>query len=372
MSEAKKSVLMAMSGGVDSSVSAKLLLDAGYSVTGATMLLCEGAAGEKNRRDAQDAASLCSALGIRHLTLDMRDEFQSNVVDTFCSQYISGLTPNPCVECNRTMKFGRLHDVRREMGFDYLATGHYARRGFDDKSGLWTLIQAQDPSKDQSYFLYSISQDSLAHTLFPLGDMSKPEVRDVALSWGFPCASKGDSQDICFIDSSGYVPFIDAWLKRKDPSALCAADTPHESSAFQEGPVRDVSGRVLGTHRGLAHYTIGQRKGIGIAAPEPLYVIRKDVASNSLVVGYADSLESRGVKVSDVNIIGSDDLSSPLSVKVKTHYRQKPLDAVAIREGSGSVRVEYTSPSRAAAPGQACVFYDGARVVGGGAIAGNI
>lgn len=359
------SVMAAMSGGVDSSVCALLLQEAGFDVRGATMVLRGGEvlgdAGEGegstcgSARDVEDARAVCRRLDILHDAFELRDRFDAAVVRPFCDAYLAGRTPNPCVDCNRFLKFEALQKRRREMGLDYVATGHYARRRWDAATERWQLLRASDPAKDQSYVLYHLTQDTLAHMLFPLGELTKDEVRELARAHGFVTAEKPESQDICFVPDGDYAGFIEGH---------CGA-----GAAFEPGEIVNRGGRVLGEHAGLIRYTIGQRKGIGVAAREPLYVLGKDASANRLVVGFKDELLSSGVVACDVNLIGGGVLEGPRNVQVKTHYRQRPVPAVAEQTGPDELTVTFDEPQRAAAPGQAAVLYEGDVVLGGGTIA---
>ena len=358
------SVMAAMSGGVDSSVCALLLQQAGYDVRGATMVLRGGevlsdaAEGEGptcgSSRDVEDARAVCRRLGIPHDAFNLRDRFDAAVVNPFCGAYLEGRTPNPCIACNRFLKFEALQKRRRQLGLDYVATGHYARRRWDAATERWQLLRASDHAKDQSYVLYHLTQDTLAHMLFPLGELTKDEVREMARAHGFVTAEKPESQDICFVPDGDYAGFI---------AGRCGADT-----AFSPGEIVNREGRVLGEHAGLIRYTIGQRKGIGVAAREPLYVLGKDAFANQLIVGFKDELLSSGVVACDVNLISGGVLESPREVQVKTHYRQRPVPAVAEQTGPDELTVTFDEPQRAAAPGQAAVLYEGDIVLGGGTI----
>lgn len=357
--------MAAMSGGVDSSVCALLLQEAGFDVRGATMVLRGGEvlgdAGEGegstcgSARDVEDARAVCRRLDILHDAFDLRDRFDAAVVRPFCDAYLEGRTPNPCIACNRFLKFEALQKRRREMGLDYVATGHYARRRWDEATGRWQLLRASDPAKDQSYVLYHLTQDTLAHMLFPLGELTKDEVREMARAHGFVTAEKPESQDICFVPDGDYAGFIEGH---------CGA-----GAAFEPGEIVNREGRVLGEHAGLIRYTIGQRKGIGVAAREPLYVLGKDASANRLVVGFKDELLSSGVVTCDVNLISGGVLEGPRKVQVKTHYRQRPVLATAEQTGPDELTVTFEEPQRAAAPGQAAVLYEGDVVLGGGTIA---
>lgn len=379
--EAAGSVMMAMSGGVDSSVAALLLCQEGLSVTGATMklfgnadLACDGESACCSLDDVEDAKAVCRRLGIPHYTFNFGDLFGQQVIDRFCATYLEGATPNPCIDCNRYLKFDALQRRRRELGLDYVATGHYARRRFDDATGRWQLLRARDEGKDQSYVLYHLTQDALSHMLFPLGDLTKSEVRDVARTHGFVNAEKAESQDICFVPDGDHVGFIAHRLRSMIGSGGIDAKGSGEAeslpAAFLPGPIVDRSGKVLGTHRGLIHYTVGQRKGIGVAAPAPLYVFAKDAATNALIVGMADEVLVKGVVARDLNLIAVERIEEPCVAQVKTHYRQRAVEAVVRQTGDDELTVTFAQPQRAAAPGQALVLYDGDVVIGGGTIAG--
>lgn len=355
MAPGTSGVMAAMSGGVDSSVCALLLQEAGYAVRGATMVLRDDQKSTcGSSRDVEDAREVCRRLGIPHDAFDLRDRFDAAVVRPFCDAYLEGRTPNPCIACNRFLKFASLQQRRRELGFDYVATGHYARRRWDAATGRWQLLRACDPAKDQSYVLYHLTQDTLAHMLFPLGELTKGEVRELARARGFVTAAKPESQDICFVPDGDYAGFIEG---------RCGADT-----AFNPGEIVDREGRVLGEHAGLIRYTIGQRKGIGVAEREPLYVLGKDASANRLIVGFRDELLSSGVVARDVNLIGGDAWEAPREVQVKTHYRQRPVAATVEMSGDDELTVVFDELQSSAAPGQSAVLYDGDEVLGGGTI----
>ncbi len=352
---------MAMSGGVDSSVAALILQQEGYEVIGVTMKLFDGETADEDSsccslEDTEDAKQVALRLGIPHYTFNFKDAFEHAVIDKFCESYLQGLTPNPCIDCNRYLKFDRLQQRRRELDLDFVATGHYARRVWDKERGRYLLKTARDKSKDQSYVLYHLSQDQLAHMLFPLGELTKSEVRHLAADHGFSNAEKAESQDICFVPDGDYASFI---------TRRCGT----EISSLQPGPIVDTEGNILGTHQGVAHYTIGQRKGIGVAGPEPYFVCRKDAQTNELVIGTAKETAIEKITIGDVNLIAFDKISEPLQAQVKTHYRQQ-AQAASVRAipGSDNLEIVFDQAQRGCAPGQAAVIYDGDTVIGGGTI----
>ena len=360
----KERVLMAMSGGVDSSVSAALLLEAGYDVEGVTMKLFDNDDVSPDEwadqtccslRDVQEARQVCLGLGIPHIVYNFTSTFEQAVMDKFCTEYLSGRTPNPCIDCNRHLKFAALQQRRRDLGFDYVATGHYAQRCYDEESGRYLLKRGLDTNKDQSYVLFHLDQDTLAHMLFPLGAYSKPAVREIARRHGFLNAEKAESQDICFVPGGDYPEFI----------------ARHTGKTFEPGEIVDCEGRVLGTHLGLIHYTVGQRKGIGVAAPKPLYVFAKDVERNRLVVGTDAETKCTGILVEDANFIALPCLNEPIHCTVKTHYRQTARDCTIEQTGETTLRITFDEPQRACAPGQFAVAYDNDSVICGGTIASS-
>ncbi len=334
-----------MSGGVDSAAAALLLQRAGYAVTGVTLLLHSCGNGEQ---DARDARAVADALGIEHMTLDLSAEFKREVMCRFVDEYRAGRTPNPCIDCNREIKFGAMLDYALEQGFDYIATGHYARVAFED--GEYRLLRGKDRGKDQSYVLYQLTQRELSHLLLPLGGYDKDSVRAIAAEAGLVSAQRRDSQDICFIPDGDYVRF------------LCEEG----GMALEGGDFVDKTGRVLGRHRGLAAYTTGQRKGLGVSADRPLYVLSKNAENNTVLLGDDRELFSDALTASRASWVGQAP-SAPLRVTAKTRYSQKEAAATVTSDGE-RLRVIFDEPQRAITAGQAVVFYDGEYVLGGATI----
>jgi len=356
-------ILVGMSGGVDSSVAAKLLVDQGHEVAGVTLKLFSGddvILPEDATRtccsltDMQDARSVAWRLGIEHYVFNFRDLFEEKVIGRFINSYLAGETPNPCIDCNRFIKFDKLIERAVLLGYDYVATGHYARIGRDDASGRFLLERGRDRSKDQSYVLYPLNQYQLAHTLFPLGELDKTEVRRIAEEAGLTNARKPDSQDICFVPDGDYAAF----LERRVPERV------------GEGDFIDSSGKKIGRHRGVTRYTIGQRRGIAVAFGKAMYVIGKNARDNTVTLGENDELLSSSLTARDVNLISVERMDGPMRVTAKIRYNQTEQGAVVIPEGDGRVRVDFDEPQRAVAPGQAVVFFSGETVVGGGTIEG--
>jgi tRNA-specific 2-thiouridylase len=352
--------LVAMSGGVDSSVAASLLHEEGYDCAGATMRLIddaligsEGEGGCCSLADVEDARAVCVRLGIPHYAFNFMEDFAAQVVERFVSAYEHGATPNPCIDCNRFLKFERLLERARQTGFDYVATGHYVRKERGEGSGRHLLKRGIDPGKDQSYVLYATTQEQLAHALFPLGGLTKEQVRARARASGLATAEKRESQDICFVPDGSYGAFI----------------RRHTGRPYAPGPLVDEQGRQLGTHQGVIDFTVGQRKGIGVAAAHPLYVREIDPACNRVVVCPEQGLYARTAVVNDLNLIPFDALDGPLQVSAKHRYRQSDRPAVVRQLDDDTLRVDFDEPQKAMAKGQALVLYDGDYVIGGGTIA---
>ena len=345
--------IIAMSGGVDSSVAALLMQQQGDTLQGVTLLLQSRAADAcGSGSDAADAAKVCEKLKMPHQTWDLRDEFRRQVQDRFCACYRSGGTPNPCIDCNRYLKFGAMLDRALADGWAYIASGHYARVEWDVHRARWVLKKGLDAGKDQSYVLYSLNQDQLAHTLFPLGALTKEQARDIAQEQGFINARKKDSQDICFIPDGDYPAFLRRFTGKQYPG----------------GDFLDENGQIVGRHSGAVDYTIGQRKGLGLAMGRPVYVCGKDMAANTVTVSDNDALFHTTLLADDWNFIPFDAPTAPICCTAKARSRMTEQPCTLYPGENGRCRVVFEEAQRALTPGQAVVLYDGDTVLGGGTI----
>jgi tRNA-specific 2-thiouridylase len=360
--------VIAMSGGVDSSVAAALMLDWGFECIGVTLKLFDnddiglngrnachaGNRGCCGREDINDARNVAYSLNMPHYVLNFRDDFREEVIRRFIENYEAGATPNPCIDCNRYIKFRRLLQRVEQLDFDTIVTGHYAR--IEKYGDRFLLKKSRDPKKDQTYVLYCLTQGELAHTQFPLGDMTKEEVRELARGRGFINAKKEDSQDICFVPDGDYPRFMEDYTGKR----------------YESGDIIDTQGRVLGRHRGIIRYTIGQRRGLGLSFSEPMYVAAKSAADNTVTLGPESSLYSRALTAEDINLVACERIEGPLRVTVKTRYLQSEQRARVEQTGEDAIRIEFDEPQRAITAGQAAVLYDGDVVVGGGRITGCV
>ena len=350
-------VMVAMSGGVDSSVAAMLLLKSGYEVTGATMDLMPCDLEDNPGRCCgwsaiDDARQVAAQLGIPHYVLNYKERFDRQVIDYFCAEYLRGRTPNPCIACNRLVKFGDMLEQAMSMGIDYLATGHYARIKYDEQRRRYILYRGLDRRKDQSYVLYPLTQKQLAHTLFPLGEFNKGQIRTMAGEMQLVVADKSESQEICFVTDDDYARF----LEERYPGSI------------KPGPILNLQGEILGRHQGFAHYTIGQRRGLRLAQGYPVYVVALDPPNNAVVVGRNEDVFAHGCIAADLNWIVMEQLEAPLEVEAQIRYTAKPVRALISNADQGRVQVDFIETVRAITPGQAIVFYQGDMVVGGGTI----
>jgi len=368
---ASNTIAVAMSGGVDSSTVAAMLRAEGYDVVGLTMQLWnqrrlagrdsmpEAVTGRCcSLDDVYDARRVAETIGIPYYVVNHEERFERDVVRPFVQDYLSGRTPIPCSLCNNHLKFDQLLTVARQIGADSVATGHYACVEFDDQRGRWLLKRPTDRSKDQTYFLFGLTQEQLSRTRFPLGGMTKPEVRELARKHGLALAEKPDSQEICFVPGGDYKKFLDAYLAEQGDSLPDTA-----------GELVTTDGRVIGEHSGIHNFTVGQRKGLGVATGSPLYVIQVRGDTRQVVVGDQERLYSKTLLARRINLISLDDLRQPMQVRVKIRHRHEAARAVIERTGADEILVTFDQPQRAITPGQAAVFYDEDIVVGGGWIA---
>ncbi|MDR1480851.1 MAG: tRNA 2-thiouridine(34) synthase MnmA [Planctomycetaceae bacterium] len=356
------SVLIAMSGGVDSSAVAAILQSQGYICRGATMklvddeLVCSVGVGCGRTccsfSDIEDARRVAFGLGIPFNIFNFADDFRQKIIEHFVKSYCEGGTPNPCIECNRFMKFDKFFRRGIELGFDFIATGHYARVERDLTTGRYLLKKGLDESKDQSYVLYMMTQEQLAHVIFPLGNLNKSTVRSVAQKHNLINADKNESQDICFVPDGDYVSFIERYLGKRS----------------EVGDFVDKNGKRLGQHQGIIRYTIGQRKGIGIARKTPYYVCSKNIADNTIVLGDEEDLYTEYVEAADVNLISCERINKPLRVTAKVRYRQTEQNGIAEQINDNKIRIKFDTKQKAAAIGQALVLYDHETIIGGGTI----
>lgn len=372
-SNRKKVAAVAMSGGVDSSLAAVLLKKQGFDVIGITMHLWDYERyGGNIHSDTtccsiesmNDARAVCESLDIPHYVLDLREQFQKKVVGQFVAEYFSGRTPNPCILCNQYMKWDVLFQKTKQLGADFLATGHYARIEKCDREGRHVLKQGTDDGKDQSYFLWPLTQDQLGQTLFPLGSMTKEQTRTMAGEYHLKVAEKSESQEICFIPDNNYRRFIEDIMN----SPAIGTKNNLDMAPFGDGPIKDRTGKTIGTHKGYPYYTIGQRKGLGIAAPNPLYVTGIDPGENTVYVGFDEDLYEHALSATDLNWISIEQLEEPVTCRAKIRYRHLPATAILSPKGKRTVTLRFHEPQRAITPGQSVVFYDGDTVIGGGII----
>lgn len=346
-----KKVVVGLSGGVDSSTAAAVLHHQGYDIVGLTLWLMKGK-GQCCSEGMVDAAKICEQLGVPHYIVDSRELFEQNIIDYLVSGYREGITPLPCSQCNRAVKFGpMINYAKSELGIDYIATGHYARIAFDEQSGRYQLLKAIDLQKDQSYFLYDLSQEILASTLFPLGETPKTETRRLAAEFNLTTAQKPESQDLCLVEAHGSMQsFLDQYINQKT------------------GDIVDQGGKVLGHHQGIHHYTIGQRRGLGVAYSEPLYVVDLDPVMNRVIVGTRESAADPECTVCRVNWVSIAPPDSPIRAEVRIRYRSQPVPVTVVPLPENRVHLRFDESQFGVTPGQGAVWYEGDRLLGGGII----
>ncbi len=354
-----KKALIAMSGGVDSSVAAYLAKEMGYEATGITLKLFDNEDINESKEktccsldDIEDARNVCYKLGIPYYVYNFKDSFKENVIARFIAAYENGTTPNPCIDCNRYIKFEKLIRRAEELDFDYVVTGHYAIIEYNSDTGRYLLKKSADLSKDQSYVLYSLTQKQLAKTLFPLGGMTKEQTREIAEKLNLINANKRDSQDICFVPDGDYAKFIEEYTGKSYPC----------------GSFVDENGKILGEHKGIIRYTVGQRKGLGLALPCPMYVKEKDLENNRVILCENNALFSKELYAKDINLIPFDKIEKPMKLKARVRYNQPEQDAMVEQIDENTLHVVFDKPQRAISKGQAVVLYDGDYVVGGATI----
>ena len=355
----QKKAMIAMSGGVDSSVAAYLMVQDGYDCAGATLKLYDnpqcsfpGHRACCTPSDTEDARSVAARLGMLYYVFPMHDEFRHSVIDKFADTYLHGGTPNPCIDCNRYLKFGRLLERAEDLNYDYVATGHYAVIEYNEETGRYNLRKSKDLKKDQTYVLYNMTQDMLAHTIFPLGSLTKEEVREIAEENEFINAKKAESMDICFVKGTDYASFIENYTDKKYP----------------EGDFIDMQGNVIGRHKGIIRYTIGQRKGLGVSFGKPMFVYSKNAKDNTVTLASDEELMSHELFANKINLIPFNKLEKPMKVKARARYNMVEQPAIVEQIEDDLIKVTFDEPQRAFAKGQAVVLYDGDYVVGGGTI----
>lgn len=354
-----KKALIAMSGGVDSSVAALLMKEKGYECMGVTMKLFNN--GDIciprehsccSLEDVEDARYVSNTLGMPHYVFNFTDRFKEDVIDKFVYCYENGITPNPCIDCNRYLKFEKLFQRAKELECEYIVTGHYAKVEYNEETGRYILKKADDLTKDQSYVLYQMTQEQLKHTMFPLGGLNKTEVRKIAEAHDFINAKKHDSQDICFVQNGSYADFIEEYTGKKYPP----------------GNFVDINGNVLGRHKGIIRYTVGQRKGLGISHEKPLFVLAVNPKENTVILTENEGLFTKTLTAKNINLITTEEIKEPVRLLAKIRYSHKEQPATVVQTDSDTITVEFDEPQRAITKGQAVVLYDGDTVVGGGII----